>query len=109
MTPYGLLRVELCAIETVDATEHVYHDFCFVGIDLVGYIRFLAELRWEEDHAMFLQEVIKRHLLMGGYRTVPLPTGVDKVRVPVSPGGRTSGSETRLSPGAFFPDGEVCR
>jgi hypothetical protein len=31
-----------------------------VGIDLIGYIRFLAEFGWEEYHAVLLQQVVER-------------------------------------------------
>jgi hypothetical protein len=44
----------------VDAAKQVYHDCCLVGIDLIRYIRFLAEFGWEEYHAVLLQQVVER-------------------------------------------------
>lgn len=57
---YRLLGIETLSIEAVDAAKQVYHDCCLVGIDLIGYIRFLAEFGWEEYHAVLLQQVVER-------------------------------------------------
>ena len=59
---YGLLGVEVLAIEAMDAAKDIYHDGCLAGIDLVGNIRLLAKLRWDEYHAMGLQYIIERIL-----------------------------------------------
>ena len=49
-------------IEAMDAAKDIYHDGCLAGIDLVGNIRLLAKLRWDEYHAMGLQYIIERIL-----------------------------------------------
>ena len=56
---HRLLGIKPVAVETVDAAKHIHYDFCLVGIDLVRHIRFLTESGREEDHAVFLQQVIK--------------------------------------------------
>lgn len=56
--PYCLVGVKLCAIEAMDALEHVRHDACFLNVHLVGYLRLAAVLRREEEHAVCLQQVV---------------------------------------------------
>ena len=56
---YCFLTVELFSVIPVYAAKYIYYDFSFVGIDFVGNIRLLAEFRWYEDHAMFLQMFIE--------------------------------------------------